>query len=506
MAAFDFLNAIIPAKKKAKAGGTASTPTFSPQQADRVLTVPQYRDHLTDIFSSRQSDDSRTLLQSLFKFDPDVSAALNAYLTMSNTDWIVLARDLEGEIDRDASKSLMLAIEKIGRPTDYTQGFQLKKTMRSISEELRWMCLLRGGIGAELIVDKQLMPDRIRNVDLATVEWYEKKPGEYKPVQKTPGSNVEINLDIPTFFVSHYRKDPTSIYGHSTFVSSINTIAARQQVINDLYRIMRLTGFPRMQVEVVEEVLTKNAPENIKSDDTKLREWKAARLGEIRTVMETLRSDQPMIHFDSIQPKIMNDQKPGAGVDISAVIETLNAQNQAALKTMATVIGRGASGVNTGSVEARIAAMNADELNEPIAELLQNVFSFILHQAGFQGFAEVKFRKAELRPDTELEPQLALKASRLRQDLSDGLITDDEYHLWMHGRLRPDSSPELSGTKFMTPATTPGKAAEASPNSDPLGRSVTPEGGNKAARGNAVKADNSAMRDALYLLLGREQP
>lgn len=484
--AFDFLTAIIPAKKKAKTGGTASTPTYNPQQSDRILTVPQYRDHLTDIFASRTADDSRTLLQNLFKFDPDVSAALNGYLTMANTDFITLARDLDGNIDRDATKSLMLAIEKMSRPTDYSLGFQLKKTMRSLTEEFRYMLLLRGGIGGELVVDKQMLPEKIRNIDLSSIEWYEKKPGEYKPVQKVAGSNVETSLDIPTFFVSHYRKDPTSIYGHSTFVSAINTIAARQQVINDLYRIMRLTGFPRMSVEVVEEVLTKNAPENIKSDDVKLREWKGARLAEIRTVIEGLRADQPLIHFDSVQPSMMNDAKPGAAMDISAIIETLNAQNQAALKTMATVIGRGASGVNTGSVEARIAAMNADELNEPVSELLQNIFSFILHQAGFQGFVEVKFRKAELRPDTELEPQLSLKSSRLRMDLSDGLITDDEYHLWMHGRLRPDSSPELSGTGFAS-AAEPGKEAEASPNSDPLGRSVTPEGGNKAARGNAVK-------------------
>ena len=479
--ALDFLNNIVPPKKKAKAGGTASTPTYNPQQADRVLTVPQYRDHLTDLFTSRTSSDSRTLLKDLFKFDPDVSAALNAYLTMANTDWIVLARDLEGNIDRDATKSLLLGLEKIARPTDYTLGFQLKKSFRSITEEMRYMCLLRGGIGAELVLDKQLLPDRIRNVDLSTVEWYERTPGDYKPVQKIAGSNNETSLDIPTFFVSHYRKDPTSIYGHSTFVSSINTIAARQQVINDLYRIMRKTGFPRMSVEVVEEVLSKNAPDNVRSDDTKLREWKGARLGEIRSVIEGLRSDQPLIHFDSVKPQMMNDSKPGAGVDISSVIETLNAQNQAALKTMATVIGRGASGVNTGSVEARIAAMNADELNEPVAEILQNIFSFVLHQAGFQGFAEVQFRKAELRPDTELEPQFTLKASRLRQDLSDGLITDDEYHLWMYGRLRPDSAPELAGTGFMTPVKT--RAEEVTPNSDPLGRSLSPEGG-EAARSN----------------------
>ena len=47
---------------------------------------------------------------------------------------------------------------------------------------------------------------------------------------------------------------------------------------------------------------------------------------------------------------------------------------------MATVIGRGASCVNTGSVEARPASMNANKLNGPVAAILANVFSFIIHR------------------------------------------------------------------------------------------------------------------------------
>ena len=44
-------------------------------------------------------------------------------------------------------------------------------------------------------------------------------------------------------------------------------------------------------------------------------------------------------------------------------------------------------------------------------------------------------RDAEVRPDTELEPQRLIKTQRLRQDLSDGLITDDEYHFWVYRGL-----------------------------------------------------------------------
>jgi hypothetical protein len=165
----------------------------------------------------------------------------------------------------------------------------------------------------------------------------------------------------------------------------------------------------------------------------------------------------------------------------------LNSQNQAGLKTMSTVIGRGESGINTASVEARIAAMNADELNEPVAEVLSNVLSFCMHQQGFQGFVHVDFAKAELRPDTELEPQRTLKSARLRQDLSDGLITDEEYHLWMYNRLPPSRrEAKLSGTDFMTPVPA---GDMPSPNSDPLGKSVSGDKGKaqKTAKSNAVK-------------------
>lgn len=470
-----------------KKGGVANTATFAPSQADRTLTVPLYQEHLTDIFTSRQSDDSRALIRGLFKTDPDMSATVNSYLTLANTQPLILVRDLDGQIDKEATKSLMTAIKLLTVPTDYTLGFQLKRSMSALCEELRYMCLLRGAIGTELVLDKLLAPSELRMIDLGSVEWYEKKPGQYKPVQKIQGGAAgknEINLDIPTFFVSFYRQDPTAIYSYSPFISAINTIAARQQVINDLYRIMQKTGYPRMDIKVVEEVLVKNAPVNIKADEQELRVWMNARLAEVRAAFENIRADQAIVHWDSVEPSILNDKNPGVGINVTDVIETLNSQNQAGLKTMSTVIGRGTSGVNTSSVEARIAAMNADELNVPVAETLTNIFSFILHNGGYQGFAEVTFAKAELRPDLELETMRALKASRLRQDLSDGIITDMEYHLQMYGRLPPDGAQELSGTGFMTP--TPAgsiDASKASPNADPLGKSLAPKGNRQAASG-----------------------
>jgi hypothetical protein len=480
---FTSLLQIIAPKKTNRKGGTSRTPTYSPSNAGGVITLPTFRDHLVDVFASRTADDSRTLMKTLFTHDTDVSATVNGYLTLANTDLNMLVRDIKGEIDRDATRELTSAFKRITTPTDYTLGFTLKRSLDMHCEMMRHMGLLRGAIGIELVLDDKLQPSELRHVDMSEIEWVESKPGDYKPRQVPAGSNDKIDLNIPTFFFSAFRPDPTSIYGRSFFVSAINTIAARQQVINDLYRIMQITGFPRMDVKVIEEVLAKNIPANLKMDNESAKVWLRDRLTEVANNFSSLRADQAFIHFDSVEASILNEHNPGAGIDITSVIETLNAQNQAGLKTMSTIIGRGTSGVNTGSVEARIAAMYADELNQPLATILSQIGSFILHMSGYQGFCEAVFEPAELRPWTELEPQLTLKASRLKEDLSLGLITDDEYHLQMYNRPRPDATPELSGTGFMAKSDNP--APDPTANSDPLGRSLAPEGG-KAAKGGAV--------------------
>jgi hypothetical protein len=225
----------------------------------------------------------------------------------------------------------------------------------------------------------------------------------------------------------------------------------------------------------------------------------SARLQEIGDQVANLRADQPIFHFDSVKLSILNEDNPASGLKIAEVIEALNSMNQAGLKSMATILGRAKSGTNTASVEARIAAMNADQLNRPVAELLGRVFTFLLNLYGIAGFVEAEFEPAELRPHLELEPQRVMRAARLREDLSLGIITDAEYHLMMYGRLPPAGSPQLSGTNFMENTRTSVDAEGVTPNGDPLGRSVAPEGGTRQARSNATRSQRQT-RAALELL------
>lgn len=474
--------------KRSNPAGVAFTNSYNPTSTENTLSLPAYRDHLTDVFTSRSSDDSRVLMKSLFVHDPDVSAAVNAFLTVANTDPVFVARDVNGLIDREAQKTLNSLLMALTTRFDYSKGFDWRPNIRQICENMRYMVLMRGALGEELVVDKALMPTEIRHVDMASVEWFEKTPSKFTPRQKPANSSDYIDLNIPTFFVSFYRRDPTSIYTFSPFVSAINTVAARQQVINDLYRIMQLTGYPRLEITVLEEVIRKNAPASVKQDSDKLAQYINTQIGLIRNTVVNLRPDQAFVHTDSVQTKMLNESKPANAMNIDSIINTLNAQNQAALRSVATVLGRGESGVNTASVEARIFSMNAEEINEPLAEVWSQMMTMLIRLHGHEdSHVTCRFKPVELRPSLELEPQLMIRSSRLKADLSLGIITDDEYHLEMYGRIRSDDAPELSGSGFNDGgAVDVGSAEDVSPNADPLGRSLAPEG-SEAAKSNAVK-------------------
>lgn len=488
-------------KKQVKApkGVVSRLPTFDGNSRDGVIPVPTFNQHTQDIFDTRLANDSRTLMADMFVHDTDVSASVNGYLTLANTDLMIWVTDPStGDINRDLTMQLQAMITALTEPFDYSLGFQLKPDLPTLSEEMRYMGLLRGGIANELVFDKQLSPMRLENIDLATIKWIEKTPGDYKPYQTDTATNKDVSLDIPSFWVAFHRRDPTKIYQAGNFVSAINSIASRQLVINELYSIMRSTGYSRMTISVAEEVILKSAPVQLRTDPVKLKAYLNDRLAQIGASLQGLKSGSPFVHWDSVKPDILNDRNPAAALDIRPVIEVLNQQQQAALKTMPTVLGRG-SNAQVAGVEARYAAMCADELNKPVAMNLRRAFQFMLNVQGIAGIVHCQYVPAELRPDLELEPQRVMKSARLKDDLSLGLISDQEYHMQMFGRPAPANAPELSGTGFMN--TGPSADTDSiSPNDDPLGQSITPQNA-KSAKSNSTRKSGGAK---LHAMLSRD--
>lgn len=476
---------IILPKGKGKQGGQASPPGFNPQRS--LMTSSTYRQHLIDLYNSRTANDSRTLLNDLVNHDPDVSAAVHAYLTTAQAaEMVIYAYDANNQIDAAGIEQANAIISAMTTINDYSLGFSAKRTLHDVINSLRYMMLLRGSVGVELVLNKQLAPDELRLIDTATLRWQQAKPGVLKPEQKVPGNSEWVSLDVPTFFYGSYHQNPTDMYSYSPFVSALNTIAARTEVINELYRIMKIVGYPRLDVTVMEDVLLANAPPSIRQDPDQVRAFVRSELSNIRGTISGLEADQALVHSNAFEAKVINDKNPSAGLQIQSVIDVLDSQNQAALKVMPAVIGK-ASNATTASTEARLFALSADALNRATAGPLSAALTFGARMAGYQGRIEVKFRPVELRPTLELEPQLTMRAARLKDDLSLGIITDAEYHMSLYDRPPPAGAPQLSGTGFLN-AAEPGASVDTqniSPNGDSLGRGLAPKG-SKSAKSNGV--------------------
>lgn len=475
----------------AQMGGKAFSPTFNPQQSDQAIGAPETNMHLRDLLSERASEEDDDLIETLMQYDPDVGAAVGAYLTLSNTPMRYIARTPEGEIDTDAIDKISQLLVQISYPVDYQVGFTPDRTIKTRNQAFRYMLLKRGAVSVEMVLDQAFGLLDLRNIDTGTLEWYEKTNGMLTPIQKI--DSEEIDLNIPTFFYASHRQDPSSPYAKSMFISVINTVYARLQIINDLYNIMQVTGYPRMDIKVLEETLTKHLPDDHKRDPKKRDDYVRRQISSITASFSQIRADQPVVHTDSVEVSTLNMPNGSVGIDIRPVIEVLNAQNQAALKSVATVLGRGESGVNTASVEAQIFSMQAAEINEPLASLWSNLLTFALRLSGSTSYVEVYFDKPEMRPPNELEPALVQRQARLRKDLSDGLITDDEYHWQMYNRPKPSSAPDLSGTGFDNPkANSEDGAAGATTNTpqkdQPNSRQrAQTKSSDKSAKSNAVK-------------------
>lgn len=484
MALLDNFQIVLP-KAKGKVGGTTFTNTFRPGQP--LIAVPGFRDHTNDLFQTRLADDSRTLLTELFRHDPDVSSSVFAFATISaSAPMYMRAYDLDEQLSVDGINLANKILDKLFTTYDYTLGFDSRPSLKQFLDDLRYTTLLRGALGFELVLDKQYAPDRLRLVDMATIEWNEAKPGEYKPQQRPPSGGNPIKLDIPTFFTSTFHQNPNDAYSYSPFVSVINTVAARTSVINELYRIMQVTGYPRLDVTVLEDLIMQHAPANLRQDPQQRQAFVDAQLASIRTTFTNIRSDQAFVHTNGVEAKMINDKNPGAAIQIKEVIETLDAQNQAALKTMPSVVGKGAN-ANTASTESRLFAMNCDSLNGTIAAPISAALTLAARIAGFQGRIEVYFPPVELRPVLELEPQYTMKAARLKQDLSLGIISDEEYCIAMYGRPPLPGAPLLTGTGFLNPQQTGVDATQVSPNEDPMGAGLTSPGGQNA-KSNRTKS------------------
>src|SRR3546814_6430216 len=85
---------------------------------------------------------------------------------------------------------------------------------------------------------------------------------------------------------------------------------------------MRIVGYPRMDVTVLQEVIERNVPPNIKDNPTEIRAYVSRELDTIRCVIAVLSARDAFVHADAITADIINDKNPSAGLQYERVIRS----------------------------------------------------------------------------------------------------------------------------------------------------------------------------------------
>ena len=409
----------------------------------------------TDITSYRNVGDTQATIRQFVKASPDLSAAVVSYVrTAITSGWTVSARNLDRTFNAEATSAVQQLITRFNVLNDYSIGYDDSMSIRSLCEAWLKDLLTYGAACGELVLNKARLPDKIQPVSSSQIRFYPSSDGK-RQVPKQVISGQEISLDIPTFFWVGLDQDLLSPYPDSPLESALQPVLFSAEFMNDLRRIVKKALHPRTVVTIDYDKFTKSVPQDIKIDSEKLIAFQNETIANLEEQMNGLAPEDVLVVFDTLGIKIEN----GGNTNYSAEIEVLqglaDSKMSTGAKVLPTVLGHSDGTSNTASAETLMFIKYVDGAGrEKLNELLSKHFTLAARLLGHDVYVEWVFKPIDLKPESELEAFEAMRQSRILDQLSLGLITDEQACLLLTGSLPPAGAPRLSGTMFRAGAGT----------------------------------------------------
>jgi len=416
---------------------------------------------LTNTF--RLGANTPAVIRNLARVNPDLSAALSAYLRVGIPEkFTCIARNPDGSFNRDATLLAMAILDRFNLMPDYSNGFSQVSSLRTVCEALAKEIFIEGACSMELVLDKGRMPLKFQPVAVSQLIFYQDGDGT-KPVQRLGG--VDTDLDIPTFFFTQLDADLLNVYPISPWEAAVQPVLAGTTFLSDLRRVCSRHVYPRYDLKIDEDKLRKRIPPEILNDKDQLSLYLNSILSEVETAINNMGVEEAVIHFDFFEIKYIE----GGGQDVPNTFDTVKSIYDAKIatgaKTMPSILGHGTGTQNTASTETMVFMMSANGMVRlKLNEILSKGMTLAVRLFGMDVTCEFKFADIELRPESELTAFRVMKQSQILEQLSYGFITDDEASLALTGRLTPTGFKPLSGTQFLQL-----NAAKLNPNDNQLG-------------------------------------
>lgn len=452
---------------------------------DAPLPLKDRRIASTDLETMRLGTSTRQVIRDFVAVNPDLSAAVNAYLRTAITDtYTAVARNMDGTFNRDATALAQQILTRFDILGNYDDGFSGVSSMRSNSESLAKELILYGAMSGELVLDKARLPRVISPVSVTSIV-FKQDDKWLKPVQVVGGE--EIDLDIATFFYVALDQDLLQPYASSMLEPAIQPALFSQEFMNDLRRVVKRAIHPRLKFTIDEDKFRKNIPPEALHDQVKLQEYMAGVLSSIESKVADLKPEDAMVFFDTIGVEYLNNGNQSLKDEYDVLRGISDAKMTTGAKALPSILGHGSGSQNIASSETLLFMKNAQgAVQAKLNEFYSKALTLAVRLFGQDVYVEFKYAAIDLRPAAELEAFFTMRQSRILEQLSLGFIQDDEAAMVLTGQLTPTGFKPLSGTGFFNTKPVDPNAANPTSTTGPQNkRAATPT----QAKGPQKKAD-----------------
>lgn len=433
--------------------------TASPNTASALLREDR-RLINTDITSIRNTGSTPDTIRQFIKASPDLSAAVTSYRRTAITDGFdAVARNLDKSLNAEATAALHQIIIQMDTMNDYTIGFDDSMSLRSVCESWVGELMTYGAFAGELVLNKARLPDKIQPISSSQIEWYPTSDGKrLTPKQKIAGETIDLNT--PTFFWVALDQDLRSPYPDSPLESAMQATLFNADFMNDLRKVVKRSIHPRMVVTIDEDKFRKTIPDDIAGDPAKVVEYRNATIASIQDTINNVGVEEALVVFSSLSLDVVDHGNTNLSNEYKVLQDIGDSKMSSGTKTLPTVLGKLGGTANTASAEVLMYVKYVEGAAwGKINEMLSKIFTLAVRLLGHDVYVDMKLKPIELRPQSELESFFTMRQSRILDQLSLGMISDEEASILLTGHLPAPGAPKLSGTMFRAGAGTTAEPA-----------------------------------------------
>lgn len=440
-----------PGEPKLKGKGGVATPTiFDTARPDTGSAMTQTDRASTnlDLTTLRNTGSTKENIAIFAKVNPELSSAVDAYVRLALRKYTVVAYDrLTGEMNPDATRGAWAWLRSNDFIGNYAEGFVTVQPIRQLLESLAHEMRYYGSCMVEVVLNAARVPDRIVPIGTRDLEWWPTtKSKAVIPVQDVEGNKVR--LDYPTIIYTALDQDLYYVNSDSPMEPALQPVLMAMQFLNDVRRVIRGAIHPRLKVTIDEELIRKAIPPEIQANPEKSTEWMDSIIAGVTEMINGLEPEEALVMMDFINAEYLTRGNVSLDREYTQLDTMSTGKITAGAKTLPSVVGRGAN-QTTASVESMIFIKQVEgALQAPLNTVMSRAMTLISRLGGADVYVEFKLNDIDLRPESELAGFRSQQQARILEQLSLGLITDDEASVALTGKPAPAGMAQLSGTMF----------------------------------------------------------